>query len=99
VPTYEYACDACRIIYQTRHSISESGPSSCSECEGDLRKVLSAPNLNMSNHTSPTAAKYAKMSETEELARENELQKVYKTIWVPPEVKHSPWEEDDDHHH
>jgi hypothetical protein len=53
----------------------------------------------MSNHTSPTAAKYAKMSETEELARENELQKVYKTIWVPPEVKHSPWEEDDDHHH
>jgi hypothetical protein len=26
---------------------------------------------------------------------ENDLQKVYRTIWVPPEVKHSPW--DDDH--
>ena len=35
------------------------------------------------------------ISESDEVAMENEFQKVYQTIWVPPEVKHSPW--DDDH--
>jgi putative FmdB family regulatory protein len=99
VPTYEYACDACLVIYQTRHSMKESGPTACQECKGALRKVLSAPSFNTANHTSPTAAKYAKMSDAEEIARENELQKVYKSIWMPPEVKHSPWEDDHDHDH
>ena len=107
MPTYEYACDACLVIYQTRHSINESGPSvsqvkkMCKklECTGEVRKVISAPNFNTGNHTSPTAAKYAKMSDAEEIARENELQKVYKSIWMPPEVKHSPWEDDHDHDH
>jgi len=31
----------------------------------------------------------------DEIAKEADMQKVYKTIWLPPEVKHSPW--DDDH--
>jgi len=43
----------------------------------------------------PTEAKYARLSESDEIAKEKELQKVYQTIWIPPEVKHSPW---DDHH-
>jgi hypothetical protein len=60
-----------------------------------LRKVISAPHLNTRNYSSPTEAKYAKLSESDEIAKEQELQKVYKTIWIPPEVKHSPW--DDDH--
>lgn len=98
VPTYEYACDPCAVIYQTRHRINETGPQECRECKGSLRKVLAAPNLNTARHTSPTEAKYSKMSESEEIARENELQKVYRTIWVPPEVKHSPWDEDDHDH-
>ncbi len=94
MPTYEYACDDCRIIYQTRHGMNEAGPSHCQQCRHSLRKVLSAPRLNTGNHSSPTAAKYSRVSETEEIAREQDLQKIYKTIWVPPEVKHSPWDHD-----
>ncbi len=40
--------------------------------------------------TSPTAAKFAGISKTEEAAKEQELQKVYRTIWLPPSVKHDP---------
>ena len=94
MPTYEYACDPCLVIYQTRHSMKEQGPSNCQQCGGALRKVLSAPSLNLKNFTSPTEAKYANLSASDEIAKEKELQKVYRTIWVPPEVKHSPWDED-----
>jgi len=37
------------------------------------------------------------LSASDEIAKEKELQKVYETIWVPPEVKHSPWDEDHAH--
>ena len=93
MPTYEYACDPCRIIYRTSHRISETGPTHCQTCRGSLRKVISAPSLNTKNHSSPTEAKYSRMSEAEEIAREKDLQKVYQTIWVPPEVKHDPFDE------
>jgi len=46
----------------------------------------------MRNHTSPTEAKYANLSANEEIAREKELQKVYETVWMPEDVKHSPWD-------
>jgi putative FmdB family regulatory protein len=97
MPTYEYACDPCLVIYRTRHGVNEQGPQTCSKCQGALRKVLSAPSLNVRNFTSPTQAKYAKLSESDEIAKEKDLQKVYQTIWVPPEVKHSPWDEDHAH--
>ena len=28
----------------------------------------------------------------EEIAKEQELQKVYERIWLPPPVQHSPWD-------
>ena len=94
MPTYEYACDPCLTIYRTRHGMNEQGLLHCRTCNGELRKVLSAPSLNTANYSSPTAAKYAKLSESDEVAKEKELQKIYQTIWVPPEVKHSPWDHD-----
>jgi putative FmdB family regulatory protein len=94
VPTYEYACDPCRVVYRTMHKMSESGPQSCQRCHGALRKVVSAPSLNVRNFSSPTEAKYHNLSVSDEIAKEKELQKVYETIWVPPEVKHSPWDHD-----
>ena len=97
MPTYEYACDPCLVIYRTRHGMNEQGPQACSKCQGPLRKVISAPNLNVRNYTSPTQARYANLSESDEIAKEKALQKVYETIWVPPEVKHSPWDEDHAH--
>jgi putative FmdB family regulatory protein len=94
VPTYEYACDPCLVIYQTRHGMNDAGLEQCGKCSGGLRKVLSAPSLNLKRHTSPTAAKYANLSVTDELAKEKELQKIYETIWIPAAIKHNPWDED-----
>ena len=93
MPFYEYACDACSIIYKTSHGINAAGPDKCPKCEGALRKVISAPYLNTRNYSSPTEAKYADLSVSDEIAKEKQLQKVYETIWIPPEVKHSPWNE------
>ena len=95
MPIYQYACDQCLTIYETRHGINAPRPSACQKCGRELRKVLTAPNLNVKNYAGPTEAKYAKLSESDEIAKEKELQKVYRTIWIPEDVKHSPW---DDHH-
>ena len=59
---------------------------------GPLHRQISAPRINRYNFSSPTEAKYAKVSTSEEIAKERELQKVYKRMWLPPPVKHSPWE-------
>ena len=53
--------------------------------------MISAPNLNLGGLTSPTQAKFAKMSPSEEIAREKELQKTYRTIWLPAPARHNPW--------
>ena len=34
-----------------------------------------------------------RVSAQEEIQRERELQKDYQRIWLPPPVKHDPWEE------
>lgn len=92
MPTYEYACDPCQVIYQTRHSINGPQPAGCPKCRGALRKVISAPRLNIKSYSSPTEAKYARLSESDEIRKEQDLQKVYQTIWLPEDVKHSPWD-------
>lgn len=94
MPLYEYACDPCLILYQTKHGINDPRPHTCPKCSGALRKVLSAPSLNTKRFTSPTEAKYSTLSESDEINKEKGLQKVYETVWVPPEVKHSPWDQD-----
>ena len=92
MPLYEYACDPCRVLYQTRHGMNDPPPATCARCSGSLRRVFSPPHLNLDNFSSPTAAKYARISDREEMAREATLQKDYQTIWLPPPVKHNPWE-------
>jgi len=47
---------------------------------------------NRGNFSSPTAEKYSTISPQEEIAKEKELQRVYERIWLPPPVKHSPWD-------
>jgi putative FmdB family regulatory protein len=94
MPTYEYACDPCRTIYQTQHGMNDPRPETCQECGAALRRVFSPPLLNLDRFTSPTEAKYKNVSASEEVVKETELQKVYRTVWLPPPVKHSPW---DDH--
>jgi putative FmdB family regulatory protein len=93
MPTYEYECVPCRVIYETRHAVTDAPLETCPRCHARVGRRISAPNLNRGNYASPTEAKYARMSEREEMARERVLQSGYERIWLPPPVKHSPWEE------
>jgi putative FmdB family regulatory protein len=93
MPVYEYECAPCRVIYEMRQRMSAPPLQSCPRCGGSVRRLISAPNLNLGSFSSPTEAKYAKMSPREEVAKEQELQKVYERIWLPPPVKHNPWED------
>lgn len=79
------------MIYQVRQKMSDPPVKRCPECGKAVVKLISAPNLNIKNYSSPTEAKYAKMTDSEEIARENILQKEYQKIWLPPQVKHNPW--------
>jgi putative FmdB family regulatory protein len=92
MPVYEYECTPCRIIYQTRQGINDPPVTQCPTCGGEVQKLISAPNLNLKNYTSPTQAKYDKLSLSDEVKKEAILQKDYQTIWLPPPVKHNPWE-------
>ncbi len=87
MPTYEYRCEPCLKIYRVMHKWAETPEIRCPACERVTERMISAPNLSLGRHTSPTEAKYAKMTDSEEIAREKELQKTYETIWMPPEVK------------
>ena len=93
MPVYEYECTPCRVIYETRHGMNDPPVAACPRCLAPVTRLMSAPNLNRGNLASPTEAKYAAMSTREEIARERVLQKDYARIWLPPPVKHSPWED------
>jgi putative FmdB family regulatory protein len=93
MPVYEYECTPCRVIYEVRQALADPPVATCPRCQGAVRRLISAPNLNTRNFSSPTEAKYARMSEREEIERERDLQKTYERIWLPPPVKHNPWEE------
>jgi len=92
MPVYEYECAPCRVIYEVRQRLSDPPPTACPRCAGTLARLISAPNVNRRNLSSPTAARYADTSDREEIARERRLQADYERIWLPPPVKHSPWE-------
>jgi putative FmdB family regulatory protein len=92
MPVYEYECTPCLVVYETMHGMNDPGPERCPKCRGPLRRKISAPRINRHNFSSPTEAKYAKLSVREEIAKEQELQKVYERIWLPPPVQHSPWD-------
>jgi putative FmdB family regulatory protein len=93
MPIYEFECAPCHVIYEVRQSARDPALAACPRCQGEVRRLISAPNLNTRNFSGPTEARYARVSPREELARERELQKDYERIWLPPPVKHNPWEE------
>ena len=93
MPVYEYECPPCRVIYEVRQGLSDPSLMECPRCRRPITRLISAPNVNRLNFSSPTATRYARLSDREELARERELQKDYERIWLPPPVKHSPWED------
>ncbi len=68
MPIYQYVCKACDSQLEIRHGMSESSPRTCAGCGGLLERVYTPPRLNVRNSSSPTAAKYARMSAAEEVA-------------------------------
>ena len=95
MPVYHYECEPCRIIYKVQHSMNDRPKIDCPECKKTTERMVSSPNLSLGGWTSPTEARYSKMSDSEEIAREKTLQKDFQHVWLPEAVKHSPW--DDDH--
>ncbi len=93
MPIYEYECAPCLVIYEVRQGMSDPPLATCPRCKEPVTRIMSAPNVNRYNFSSPTEAKYAKVTPREEIAKERELQKVYERIWLPPPVKHNPWDE------
>ena len=94
MPTYEYRCEPCLTIYRTRHGMNEKPDLRCPNCDKPVDRMISAPNLSLGGYRGPTEAKYAKLSDRDEIAREKALQSEYRKVWLPPEVKHSPWDHD-----
>jgi putative FmdB family regulatory protein len=94
MPLYEYECAPCLTIYEVPQRMSDPPLETCPKCHGPVARLISAPNVNRYNYSSPTQAKYGKLSASEEIAKERALQKEYQTVWLPPPVKHSPWDDD-----
>lgn len=90
MPLYEYACDACHAVLELRQRISDDPLRACPRCGQPIRRLISAPNLNSGSHSSPTAARYGRMSQQEEVGRERVLQRSYESLAFPPGVKHAP---------
>ena len=92
MPTYEYKCEPCRVIYQTMHGMNENPIQNCPTCEAPVTRLISAPSLNLKGFSSPTEAKYSKHTESEHVAMEKVLLKDYEKIWLPPFVKDNPYD-------
>lgn len=45
MPTYEYECTACHRRLEVVQRFSDSPLTTCEECGGDLKKVISAPGI------------------------------------------------------
>ena len=69
MPTYDYACETCSVQVELRHGIDESPSATCAACGGLLTRVFTVPRFNVGNHSSATAARYATLTEGEEVAR------------------------------
>src|SRR5437667_10291717 len=41
MPTYEYECDKCHRVFEVRQRITEPALTTCDECGGAVRRLLS----------------------------------------------------------
>lgn len=92
MPIYEYECTPCAIIYEVLQGMDDAPLETCPKCGAAVMRLISAPRISRHNFSSRTEAKYAKVSPRQEVVKEQALQRVYERIWLPPPVKHSPWE-------
>ena len=66
MPRYEYRCLECSQIFEATHSMTAGPLTSCRLCGSDsVRRLISPPMINTLKSTSPTVAKYEKLSKKE----------------------------------
>lgn len=96
MPIHEYACETCGGVHKIQHGFSENVHETCPRCNEPLKRIPSAPSLSLGRTSSPTQARYARLSSTEERAIEANLQRHYNNVPIPELVKHDPWKKDSD---
>ena len=47
MPVYEYECSACQSVIEVQQKISDEPLSSCPECDGPLRKLMSMSSFQL----------------------------------------------------
>lgn len=47
MPVYEYECDACRKVFEVQQRMADAPLSSCPECEGSVKKVMSMSSFQL----------------------------------------------------
>jgi len=93
MPIYEYECTPCLIIYEVRQGMKDPPLATCPKCSGSVSRVISAPNLNRYNFSSPTEAKYAKVSPQEEIVKTLEaFRSRQKAVFVTDDIPRFPFD-------
>jgi putative FmdB family regulatory protein len=66
MPRYDYRCLACNRTFEVSHAMGAAPPEGCVHCHGNsLRRLIVSPMINSIKSTSPTGAKYEKLSKRE----------------------------------
>ncbi|MDO8947464.1 MAG: zinc ribbon domain-containing protein [Desulfocapsaceae bacterium] len=47
MPVYEYECDTCRKSFEIQQRMADAPLSSCPECEGTVKKVMSMSSFQL----------------------------------------------------
>jgi putative FmdB family regulatory protein len=68
MPTYSYACSACGHRFESIQSIHHDALTTCPECEGEIRRIISAAGVTFKGsgfyRTDSRSAKSASMPST-----------------------------------
>ena len=66
MPRYDYRCHQCDQVFEASHTVSAGPLKECVLCGSEsVQKLISAPMINSLKSSSPTGAKYEKLSKKE----------------------------------
>ncbi|MDP2343972.1 MAG: zinc ribbon domain-containing protein [Deltaproteobacteria bacterium] len=89
MPLYDYECGACDAQVEVQHKMAEAPRLACAHCGAAMQRILSPTRLS-SGHTSPTAAKHARLTRADEARRERPLQAALRGLLVPASEQVGP---------
>lgn len=73
MPKYDYRCLECGHTFEVSHGMNDDPPTVCVGCAaGPLQRLISAPRINSLQSTSPTGAKYERLTKQEIIDQESE---------------------------